>query len=129
MIKICVNGKDIQAEDGITVAKLIADLKARGIRGSKATVYRTLPILIESNLLREVDIGLGEKFYRPATAGVAPAGRRTRCGSATARASRRAYSVWYAAKARAITSRHRGARSAGTPSSSAAGRFSGARVM
>ena len=28
MIKICVNGKDIQAEDGITVAKLIADLKA-----------------------------------------------------------------------------------------------------
>ena len=28
MIKICVNGKDIQAEDGITVARLISDLKA-----------------------------------------------------------------------------------------------------
>ncbi|MDD5072909.1 MAG: type I DNA topoisomerase [Candidatus Omnitrophica bacterium] len=28
MIKICVNGKDIQADDGITVAGLISDLKA-----------------------------------------------------------------------------------------------------
>ena len=28
MIKICVNGKDIQADDGITVARLISDLKA-----------------------------------------------------------------------------------------------------
>ena len=32
---------------------------------SRATVYRTLPIMIESHLLREVDIGSGEKFYRP----------------------------------------------------------------
>jgi Fur family transcriptional regulator, ferric uptake regulator len=32
---------------------------------SRATVYRTLPILTESALLREVDIGSGEKFYRP----------------------------------------------------------------
>jgi len=31
---------------------------------SRATVYRTLPILTESALLREVDIGTGEKFYR-----------------------------------------------------------------
>ena len=32
---------------------------------SRATVYRTLPILTESQLLREVDIGSGEKFYLP----------------------------------------------------------------
>lgn len=32
---------------------------------SRATVYRTLPILTESALLREVDIGSGEKYYRP----------------------------------------------------------------
>ncbi|MEO5958499.1 MAG: transcriptional repressor [Opitutaceae bacterium] len=32
---------------------------------SRATVYRTLPILTGSALLREVDIGIGEKFYRP----------------------------------------------------------------
>lgn len=32
---------------------------------SRATVYRTLPIMTGSALLREVDIGSGEKFYRP----------------------------------------------------------------
>ncbi|MDB6168699.1 MAG: ferric uptake regulator, Fur family [Verrucomicrobia bacterium] len=32
---------------------------------SRATVYRTLPIMTESVLLREVDIGSGEKFYHP----------------------------------------------------------------
>ncbi len=31
---------------------------------SRATVYRTLPILTGSAVLREVDIGSGEKFYR-----------------------------------------------------------------
>ena len=33
---------------------------------SRATVYRTLPIMTGSALLREVDIGSGEKFYMPA---------------------------------------------------------------
>jgi len=39
---------------------------ARRIRRnvSRATVYRTLPVMTESALLREVDIGTGEKFYR-----------------------------------------------------------------
>ena len=32
---------------------------------SRATVYRTLPIMTETALLREVDIGTGEKFYHP----------------------------------------------------------------
>jgi Fur family transcriptional regulator, ferric uptake regulator len=32
---------------------------------SRATVYRTLPIMIRSALLREIDIGSGEKFYMP----------------------------------------------------------------
>jgi len=36
---------------------------------SRATVYRTLPIMTESHLLREVDFGKGEKFYLPATTG------------------------------------------------------------
>lgn len=36
---------------------------------SRATVYRTLPIMTESHLLREVDIGTGEKYYLPATTG------------------------------------------------------------
>jgi Fur family ferric uptake transcriptional regulator len=32
---------------------------------SRATVYRTLPILIESGLMREVDIGKSLKYYLP----------------------------------------------------------------
>ena len=32
---------------------------------SRATVYRTLPIMTLSALLREIDIGSGEKFYMP----------------------------------------------------------------
>lgn len=39
---------------------------------SRATVYRTLPIMTESALLREVDIGSGEKFYRPNREGGGP---------------------------------------------------------
>jgi len=34
---------------------------------SRATVYRTLPILVESNLAREVDIGTNLKYYTPNT--------------------------------------------------------------
>ena len=33
---------------------------------SRATVYRTLPLMTESHILREVDIGSGEKYYLPA---------------------------------------------------------------
>jgi Fur family ferric uptake transcriptional regulator len=36
---------------------------------SRATVYRTLPLMTESAILREVDIGTGEKYYLPATGG------------------------------------------------------------
>ena len=36
---------------------------------SRATVYRTLPLMTECHILREVDIGSGEKFYLPVTDG------------------------------------------------------------
>ena len=52
-----------------TAEELLAHARVIDDSVSRATVYRTLPILIESNLLREVDIGLGEKYYRAATAG------------------------------------------------------------
>ncbi len=32
---------------------------------SRATVYRTLPLLVESGLLREMDLGSGTKVYDP----------------------------------------------------------------
>jgi Fur family ferric uptake transcriptional regulator len=42
---------------------LIADLKARGIRGSKATVYRTLPLLAEAGILQPAIIAADTKRY------------------------------------------------------------------
>jgi Fur family ferric uptake transcriptional regulator len=48
-------------------AEQLLDIVRASVEGkvSRATVYRTLPIMTESALLREVDIGSGEKFYRP----------------------------------------------------------------
>ncbi|HVO18450.1 MAG TPA: Fur family transcriptional regulator [Anaeromyxobacter sp.] len=42
---------------------LIADLKARGIRGSKATVYRTLPLLAEAGILEPAIIAGESRSY------------------------------------------------------------------
>lgn len=42
---------------------LIADLKARGIRGSKATVYRTLPLLAEAGILQPAIIAGEVRSY------------------------------------------------------------------
>jgi Fur family transcriptional regulator, ferric uptake regulator len=42
---------------------LIADLKARGIEGSKATVYRTLPLLAEAGILQAAIVGGDTRRY------------------------------------------------------------------
>ena len=47
-----------------TAEQLLDQARAIDDSVSRATVYRTLPIMTESALLREVDIGSGEKFYR-----------------------------------------------------------------
>lgn len=52
------------ARDGhYPIEELIADLKARGIRGSKATVYRTLPLLAEAGILQPAIIAADTKSY------------------------------------------------------------------
>jgi len=51
--------------DHFTAEQLLDFARAIDDSVSRATVYRTLPIMTESALLREVDIGSGEKFYRP----------------------------------------------------------------
>ncbi len=48
-----------------TAEQLLDEARAIDDSVSRATVYRTLPIMTESALLREVDIGSGEKFYHP----------------------------------------------------------------
>jgi len=45
------------------IEDLIADLRARGIRGSKATVYRTLPLLAEAGILRPAIVAGDTKSY------------------------------------------------------------------
>ena len=52
-----------QAEH-FTAEQLLDYARAIDDSVSRATVYRTLPIMTQSALLREVDIGSGEKFYR-----------------------------------------------------------------
>ena len=39
---------------------------------SRATIYRTLPIMIKSALVREVDIGKDQKYYLPNAGGNTP---------------------------------------------------------
>jgi Fur family transcriptional regulator, ferric uptake regulator len=50
-----------------TAEELLAHARAIDDSVSRATVYRTLPIMTESALLREVDIGKNLKYYLPNT--------------------------------------------------------------
>lgn len=52
-------------KEHFTAEQLLDYARAVDDSVSRATVYRTLPIMTESALLREVDIGSGEKFYLP----------------------------------------------------------------
>ena len=45
------------------IEELISDLKKRGIRGSKATVYRTLPLLAECGILQPAIVAGDSKSY------------------------------------------------------------------
>jgi Fur family transcriptional regulator, ferric uptake regulator len=48
-----------------TADELIVWAQKRDKSVSRATVYRTLPLLTESGLLREMDFGQDSKFYDP----------------------------------------------------------------
>ncbi len=56
-------------KDHFTAEQLLDYARVIDDSVSRATVYRTLPIMTESALLREVDIGSGEKFYTPNQSG------------------------------------------------------------
>lgn len=48
-----------------TAEQLLEWSRERDRSVSRATVYRTLPLLTESGLVREMDFGKGYKFYDP----------------------------------------------------------------
>ena len=50
-------------EDHFTAEDLLERVRKIDSSVSRATVYRALPVLTESNLIREVDIGKDYKFY------------------------------------------------------------------
>ncbi|ADE54292.1 Fur family transcriptional regulator [Coraliomargarita akajimensis] len=50
-------------EDHYTAEDLLERARAIDSSVSRATVYRALPILTESSLIREVDVGRDYKFY------------------------------------------------------------------
>ena len=52
-----------QCEDHFTAEDLLERSRRIDDSVSRATVYRALPILTESNLIREVDVGKDYKFY------------------------------------------------------------------
>lgn len=51
------------SDDHYTAEELLAQARILDKSVSRATVYRTLPILTESGLIKEVDIGKDYKFY------------------------------------------------------------------
>jgi len=51
------------------IEDLVADLRRRGIRGSKATVYRALPLLTEAGILQSAVITGDTKSYEAAGRG------------------------------------------------------------
>jgi len=48
------------------IEALVEDLRRRGIRGSKATVYRALPLLTEAGILQEAVVRGDERSYESA---------------------------------------------------------------
>jgi len=54
-----------ESEDHFSAEDLQEKVRAVDSGASRATVYRTLALLVESGLLREIDLGLGVTYYDP----------------------------------------------------------------
>jgi Fur family transcriptional regulator, ferric uptake regulator len=52
-------------DDHFTAEELIDTVRALDASASRATVYRTLTLLVECGLLREIDLGRDQTFYDP----------------------------------------------------------------
>lgn len=52
-------------KEHFTAEMLLAMARERNATVSRATVYRTLPLLVQSGYLREMDFGRDQKYYDP----------------------------------------------------------------
>ena len=62
--RLAIYDAALAMEEHFTAEQLLDRARKIDRSVSRATVYRTLPVMIKSALLREIDIGSGEKFYR-----------------------------------------------------------------
>jgi len=58
-------GAAFSSNEHFTAEELLVRARAIDRSVSRATVYRTLPLLVESGLLRELDLGGGTAVYDP----------------------------------------------------------------
>ncbi len=65
--RLAIYDAAFEQKEHFTAEQLLDYARAIDDSVSRATVYRSLPIMTESGILREVDIGSGEKFYLPIT--------------------------------------------------------------
>lgn len=61
--RIAIFNTAFGCDDHFTAEDLLDRARQLDDSVSRATVYRTLPLLIESNLIREVDVGKDYKYY------------------------------------------------------------------
>ena len=61
--RIAIFDAAFTAEDHFTAEDLLVRSRKLDPSVSRATVYRSLPILVDSGLVREVDVGLDNKYY------------------------------------------------------------------
>ena len=61
--RIAIFRAAFDSDDHYTAEDLLVESRALDKSVSRATVYRTLPILTESGLVKEVDIGKDYKYY------------------------------------------------------------------
>jgi len=61
-------------DDHFTAEELLAHARVLDESVSRATIYRTLPIMTGSAILREIDIGKNNKYYAPCRDNRKPAG-------------------------------------------------------
>ncbi|MDI6715510.1 MAG: transcriptional repressor [Actinomycetota bacterium] len=59
----CIAEEVFSNHDHLDAEELLKALKAKGSKASRATVYRTLELLVESKLVGKIDLGDGRATY------------------------------------------------------------------
>ncbi|NCO66249.1 MAG: transcriptional repressor [Candidatus Aquicultor secundus] len=59
----CVAEEVFASHNHMDAEELLKHLKSKGSKASRATVYRTLDLLVESGLVKKIDLGEGRLVY------------------------------------------------------------------